>query len=223
MRNCAGDIQEKGPRGIVADEFYCLGVNDVSGVILSAIGQVACGVVRVGIVGKRLVSLEFWVSECNTHFVIPERIGIKVVRETLAVVTEESIDPLLQRAAFGCWAAKAPFAERAAEIASIVESPDKRFRAGRNRILAFLANRAVVANESVPRMQTRHQDAARRRADSIAAVVPRETHPFRCESVDVRRANFRRAVATEVSITEIVGENEDNVWRARHLGGHTRS
>ena len=55
-----------------------------------------------------------------------------------------------------------------------------------------------------------------------------EPHALAREPVDVRRFDFRRAVATDIPVAEVVGEDDDDVGlgrlkvRRRGGGGQTR-
>jgi hypothetical protein len=63
----------------------------------------------------------------------------------------------------------------------------------------------------MPRMLAAHEDTARGGADVVARVVLRELHPVLGKLVEIRRANLRLAKRADVAVTEIVGEEEDDV------------
>ena len=46
-----------------------------------------------------------------------------------------------------------------------------------------------------------------------------KSHPFLREPIDVRRFNLRRTIAAEISIADVVTENEDDIRRRRQLTG----
>ena len=69
-------------------------------------------------------------------------------------------------------------------------------------------------------VQPRHEHAPRRRADRRAGVELRESHPLGCHPVETGRLNSLLAVTTEIAITEVVGQHEDDV---RPLRGGVRS
>jgi hypothetical protein len=56
-----------------------------------------------------------------------------------------------------------------------------------------------------------HEHAARRRADVVAGVVGGESLPGGGEAIDVRRAELLLAVAAQVAVAEVVGDDEDDI------------
>ena len=55
----------------------------------------------------------------------------------------------------------------------------------------------------------------------VAGVVRRQTHPLGGQPVDVGRADFLLAVAAQVAVAQVVGEDEDDVrLAARRRGRH---
>src|SRR5437660_6166446 len=66
-----------------------------------------------------------------------------------------------------------------------------------------------------PRILASQQAVTRRRAGRGCAVGIRETESFICELVDVRRHHLRRAVATDIAITKVVGVDKHDVGTIR--------
>ena len=69
----------------------------------------------------------------------------------------------------------------------------------------------IVARGCVTAVQPRHQRAARRCANRTARVGLGEAQPLRRQLVDVRRGDVFSAVAAEVTVAEIIGQDEDDV------------
>jgi hypothetical protein len=67
-------------------------------------------------------------------------------------------------------------------------------------------------------MLARHQRAPRRSAHGVAAIVDGQSHTFGGEPIDIRRADLLLPEASDVAITEIVAEEEDDVWALRFGG-----
>ena len=72
---------------------------------------------------------------------------------------------------------------------------------------ALLAERIFAGQERV----------ARRRADRGHRVRVGEAQPLRGEPVHVGRLDFGRAVATEVAVADVIGQDEHDVGLARRL------
>ena len=65
-------------------------------------------------------------------------------------------------------------------------------------------------------MQARHQYAARRRADRIATVMASQSDSVGRQLIDICRADLGGTIATQVTIPQIIGQDEDNVrWPIR--------
>ena len=64
----------------------------------------------------------------------------------------------------------------------------------------------------------RHETAARRRADRAAGVALSEAHPFRSQSIHVRSLDFLLSVTPRITVTQVVGEDENDVRPALRLG-----
>ena len=91
--------------------------------------------------------------------------------------------------------------------AVIAEGPDSQALETYVRALAA----AVVANVGVAGVLAGHEHTAGRRAHVVAGVVRGELHALAGEAVDVWRRHLGRAIATEIAVTEVIGENEDDV------------
>jgi hypothetical protein len=77
-------------------------------------------------------------------------------------------------------------------------------RAGR------MDTRRMVARRP-PDATPRHQAIARRRANRAGRVGVGKAPAFACETINVRRLYFRRAIAPHVAITEVVGQDQHHI------------
>ena len=64
-----------------------------------------------------------------------------------------------------------------------------------------------------------HEGGPRRAANRLGGVEIGESHTVGGEAVDVRRFDVFRSVTAEVSIPLVIGEDEDDVRRARSSAG----
>ena len=60
-----------------------------------------------------------------------------------------------------------------------------------------------------------HEAGACGCADGRVRVEVGELHAFRCEAVDVGRGDVFATHAAEVAVAEVIGEDENDVWRSR--------
>ena len=63
----------------------------------------------------------------------------------------------------------------------------------------------------MPGVQARHEAASRWSTNRASRIEIREAHSLGRELVDVRRFDSLLAVATEIAVTQIVGEDEDDI------------
>jgi len=139
-----------------------------------------------------------------------EMVGVIIVCVCLIEVADELIKPFLIRQAAGTSIAQPPFANEASVIACLLED-------FRNCLVLWTEGRlgGVAANGSVAGVETSHQAGARGGADGAAGVALGEANAFGGEAIDVRGFDFRLAVAAQIAIAQIIGEDEDNVWPLR--------
>lgn len=64
-----------------------------------------------------------------------------------------------------------------------------------------------------------HQRAARRRAYGIAGIMAGEAYAFGGHAVQARRLDLLLAETAQIAVSQIVGQDEDNVWLAFWIGG----
>ena len=147
--------------------------------------------------------------------IIPKRSGIVIVRDALAVVAEEAIEPLVERVARRAGSAEAPFAESAGDPAIRLKHTGQGNSGIGERPLTFGLHFAVVANLRVTGMFAGQENAAGRRADRTSGIMLCEPHSLSGQPVEIRSANFALAVRAEIAATQIIREEENNVWPAR--------
>ena len=69
----------------------------------------------------------------------------------------------------------------------------------------------VLQDVTVTGMFAGHKCVARRRADIVSRVSRREHHAFGSQPVNVRGQESFLNVATQITVTQFVGENENDV------------
>ncbi len=69
----------------------------------------------------------------------------------------------------------------------------------------------IIADRGMAEMLAGQQRAAAGRADRATAIEVREPHSFGRHAVKVRRLDLPLPVATQIAITEIVGEDQNDV------------
>jgi len=60
-------------------------------------------------------------------------------------------------------------------------------------------------------MQTREQARSRRRTDCRSRIKIRKSNSLGGQLIENRREYFRLAVRTEIAVTKIIGDDQDNV------------
>ena len=137
------------------------------------------------------------------------------MRVALAVVAEEVVEAVLQRAARGVEHPHAPLAHAGGGVAVILEDLGHGDRAGRQRELALGLDLAVGAHRAVPAVLAEHERRAARGADGGAAIPLGEARAFLGHAVEVRRLDELLPVAADVALGEVIAQDEDDVRLAR--------
>ena len=145
----------------------------------------------------------------------PEKLRVVVVGVDLVEVAEERIEALAEGMPFHADFAEAPLAEEAGRVAGGLQD------LGDGDV--FVAKRlgrspGVAANMRMPRVLPGHQDAAGRRAHRRPGVEVGEANPLRGHPVQTRRPDDLLPVGAEVSVPQVVGEDEDHVGTIRRRG-----
>jgi hypothetical protein len=141
------------------------------------------------------------------------------MRVALAVVPVETVESLLVRSAARIGRSEPPLAEAPGGVAGRLEGFRNRDRPVRNRALAgklaAVARVAIGADLGVAKVLAGEQDAAGRSTDRRSGVMPGEAHPFLGKLVEVRGPDLLLPVGSEFTVTQVVGQDEDNVGRGR--------
>jgi len=69
----------------------------------------------------------------------------------------------------------------------------------------------IITDVGVPGMFARHEDTAARRTDCLPRIVLGKLDAFFGDLVDMRSFDPFLPIATELSISQIIGENENNI------------
>ena len=133
----------------------------------------------------------------------------------LVQVAVEVVESLIQREA-GAGSEKVlsqtPLAAESGLLASLLENlGESDIRIGK-RLQTPLAG--VAPDMGMTQVPPGHQDAARRSADGRAGVELSEPHPFPGHPVQSGSLDQLLSVAAQVSVTEVVGQDEDQVGKS---------
>ena len=160
-------------------------------------------------------------SLVNFDIVVPEIVGIglgaaRLMREVVQIASAESPEmvvaalegPIIRKTA------EMPFAKKRSAVTGFSEQRRQRGMPGRKPYVAG-AKRFLQADGQSVLIAARDQRDAAGGAYRRIGVSLQELHAFRGQPVDVRRFVIRTAIAGEIGITEIVGEDEQDVGRGR--------
>lgn len=148
---------------------------------------------------------------------VPEKWRIETVGLALVEVTEELIESLSIRDRFRLSTQpKSPFAEKSRAVARFLED------LGYGDIVLVqsfaVALVGITAHARVTRMKPLHETRSRRRADRVSGVGIAEAHSFARDPIDVRSLNLFLTVTTQITPTQVIGQDEDDVRLMVGLG-----
>ena len=136
------------------------------------------------------------------------------------VVAVQNAEVLIEAAANGIelllGVAEMPLADHAGGIAGAVKElgqRDFRRRQSQLGVLAAEIGGGVRRHAAAKRIATRHQRSARRCAERRRRIELREPRAFRGHPVEIRRLELRMPKARQVAVTEVVGQQDDDVGR----------
>ena len=141
------------------------------------------------------------------------------MRVALAVVAEEVVEAVLQRAARGVEHAHAPLAHAGGGVTVFLEDLRHRDGAGRQRELALGLDLPVGTNGAVAGVLAEHERRAARGAHGGPAVTLGEARALLGHAVQVGRLDELLPVAADVALGEVIAEDEDDVRFARFGSG----
>ena len=121
--------------------------------------------------------------------------------------------------------AEMPLADASGDVARPLEQRGERQASLFDQQRVVGPDRAV-ARPGAPAIAASQQVVAAGRADRRRRVPLGESHPFPRQPVDVRRPDLRRAIAADIAVAEVVGENNDDVgppFRGRGKAGGRRA
>jgi hypothetical protein len=139
-------------------------------------------------------------------------VGIIAVCQALAVVTEKGPEALSEGAADRPREAQSPLAKGSGGITRTAQQRGDGQRAFGQGSLAFWKDLLVAADGRVARVQAGQQAGSARGADRGTGIVTGETHPFPRHAVQIRSADILLAVAAEIAVAQVVGEDVNDVW-----------
>ncbi len=156
------------------------------------------------------------VLQWHALFVAEQIRRIVIVRVMLIEVTIEIIEPLPGGHAHRAFAPQAPFAAQTRGIAG-------RFQhRGHGRVVRLQFIFIVPPHAAVAGVQPGHQRAARWRTHRAAGVELSEPHAAGGQAIDVRRFDLLLAIAAQIAVAEIIGQEEHDVRMRRGAGRFLR-
>src|SRR5262249_34097332 len=145
------------------------------------------------------------VVERDARLVAKEITRVVIVGMDLVEVAIEVIKALPGGHAAAALAAEAPLADEGGGVAGVLEQP------GRGDVLGTEVLLGVAADRAVPGGRAGDRGAARRATRGGAGVERGEAHPPARQAVEVGGADVLLAITAEVAVTEVVGQDEDDV------------
>src|SRR4029434_2335041 len=158
---------------------------------------------------------ELWILEHHLLAIRPQMFRVEIVRLRLAVVSIEAIKALIERIARAADRPEPPLADATQRVSELFQRQRQGQFTWRHRLLPFMifAEAApILANIRVALVLAAQECAARRRAHIPSGVMRHQLHPARRQSIEIRRANLLLAESPDVSVAQVVREDEDNVW-----------
>ena len=141
-------------------------------------------------------------------------VGGKVrVREALAVVAEEMVDSLLERAAGRIEKTHAPLAEGRGSVAGRLGDLGDGDRLRRQRQLSLRCQLVVAADRAVIRVKAGEKRRPAGRADRGAAVTLEVARALGRHAVEAGSLDRLLPVTAEIVLGDVVAENEDEIGR----------
>ena len=135
---------------------------------------------------------------------------------TLTIVPEKGVKALIDGVAFGGGIAQAPLAKSPCGITGLFEQFRKGIGAVRYGVLTLRPDLIITPYRSMACVLTGHQYGTGRGAYRASGVMLSEQHPLLRELVNIRCSYFFLSIAPQITISQIVGNNVDNV---RECGG----
>ena len=151
----------------------------------------------IAISHQRHAALVFEIHDLN---------GIKIVQQS-----EIMIEPLIVRQEWFV-ISQVPFADARRRVAVVLEE-------FRNRQLVRVNTRPRISSmdpdmvTDSTRVTSGQQASARRAADWSGGVVVGKSRSLLCHRIDPRRLDLGSAITTQIVVTLVIDEDEDDVWR----------
>src|SRR5947207_818404 len=132
-------------------------------------------------------------------------ISVIIMGVDVVEVAGKFVEAFFQRSSGCIFVTQSPLANQACMITRIAQY------LSHCQVLWPQSLAAVTANKCVAGVQAGHQRATRRSTNSASRVEIRETNSLRCEFVQIRGLNSGLAIATQITIAKIIGDNQDDV------------
>ena len=209
VRDRQGEVEEEGRVLLFLHPGQRLAHDQVVGVLVALRRPTA---LEAAIAAGRPLDL---VPERHLLQTAPEELRVVVVGVDLVEVAEEGVEALGEGMPFHADFAEAPLAEQAGGVAGGLQHLGDGDVLGAKRLGR---SPGIAADMRMPRVLPRHQDAAGRRAHRRPGVEVGEANPLRRHPVQTRRPDDLLTVGPEVSVPQVVGQDEDHVGTIRRRG-----
>ena len=221
MGNGGRIIQEEGPIPVFTQELQGLGRDQIRGVFRPPKTGVIGRGARIDASTQGLMGGKFVIVERNPGLVRPKMCRVIVVCDRLAIVAVEAMESLVQWIARASNRPQPPLAECPERLPQAPQGEWQSQFPSRHWLLplpTFPHPSAIFSDVSMSRMLPTHQDTPRRRADIVPRIMRQEPHPLPGHAVQIGCLDFLLPITSQISITEIIGQNENDIGQSRRRG-----
>ena len=209
MGDDEGEKEEPGAVAVLLDKFDGF-IGEEIITVFQAVG---------GVAGSGFTRGDEVVFERLPGGTAPEEIRIVIVGVGLAEKPEEEIKSLFERMAgpIGI-VTEPPLADESGAVAGGFEQGGHGGFAGAEGLGHGVIASGIAPHGGVAGVLSGHEHGAGRGADGTSGIKLRETQAFRSHAVEVGGADFWLPITTQFAVSEIVGENEQDVGFFRQGG-----
>ena len=147
------------------------------------------------------------------HFclVMPQVIGVVIMRQALTIISVELIKPLFVRVSGTAGRTQPPFTKSTCDISRLLQHFRHRISIFRKRFLTLRFSFFISPDIGMSRMQTSHQRRTRGGTHRTPGVMLGKQHSVSRQFVDIGCLNIFLPVTTHISVTEIISKNINDV------------
>ena len=155
--------------------------------------------------------------EDDFFLIVPQIAGIVVMCQSLTIVANESVKALIVGITFWAGKSQPPFSKSACCIALLLEHFRQGEYAIRKRILPLWFDFFIATNKCMSGMEPSHESGSGGCTNRAARIVLEQLHSFCSHAIQIRSLEIFLAKGAQISIAQIVGENEDDIGGAISL------